>query len=269
MHNLETPDILDLDTLKTNHEDIISMRGIKKSFNGQEVLRGVDLTVHRGETLVILGRSGGGKSVLVSMLVGLLTPDEGTILIEDQDVTQFQSEKEWNQIRLKIGFLFQGAALYDSMTVGENVAFPLRQHTKLSEEEIEKLVAEKLKWVELEGIEDKMPSELSGGMQKRVSLARTMALNPKIMIYDEPTTGLDPVTSDTIAELIRNLQQEFQVTSIVVTHDIRTTFYVADRIAMLHEGKILTVGTVDEIQNSPYQEVQQFIHGTRRGKKKG
>jgi phospholipid/cholesterol/gamma-HCH transport system ATP-binding protein len=253
---------LDLEISEIHDEDLIVISGIEKSFNEHKVLKGVDLTIKRGETLVILGRSGSGKSVLVSMLVGLVIPDAGSILIEGQDVTQFESEKQWNSVRLKIGFLFQGAALYDSMTVGENIAFPMRQHTKLSEQEIAVLVAEKLKWVELEGIEDKMPSELSGGMQKRVGLARTMALNPKIIIYDEPTTGLDPVTSDTIAHLICNLQRQFQVTSIVVTHDIRTTFYIADRIAMIHEGKILTVGTIEEIKNSPYREVREFIHGS-------
>jgi len=266
MHNLEVPRPLDLVAPEGNDNDIIIISDVKKSFKDQEVLKGVDLTIRRGETLVILGRSGGGKSVLVSMLVGLITPDEGRIVIEGQEVTQFKDEKEWNRLRLKMGFLFQGAALYDSMSVGENIAFALRHHTKLSEEEIEGIVAERLKWVELEGIEDKMPAELSGGMQKRVALARTMALSPKIIIYDEPTTGLDPITSDTIAHLIARLQREFQITSIVVSHDIRTTLYVADRIAMLHEGKILTVGTVEEIQHSPYREVQEFIHGPRRSK---
>lgn len=267
MRNLETYRTFDPTASERDKEEVVVISGVKKSFGDQQVLKGVDLIINREETLVILGRSGCGKSVLVSMLVGLLTPDEGSIIIEGQDVTQFKSEKEWNQIRLKMGFLFQGSALYDSMTVGENIAFPLRQHSKLSEREIESIVAERLKWVELEGIEDKMPSELSGGMQKRVALARTMALNPKIIIYDEPTTGLDPVTSDTIAHLICNLQREFQVTSIVISHDIRTSLYVADRIAMLHEGKVLTVGTPEEIEHSLYPEVQEFIHGPKKTKR--
>jgi phospholipid/cholesterol/gamma-HCH transport system ATP-binding protein len=195
------------------------------------------------------------------MLVGLLAPDRGRIVIGGQDLTGFRSDAEWRSIWLKTGFLFQGSALFDSMTVGENVAFPLREHTDLSSERIRARVAEILSWIDLEGSEDKLPSELSGGMQKRVGLARTIALEPEIVIYDEPTTGLDPLTSDTISELVRRLQKERNVTSIVVTHDIRCTFSVADRVAMIDDGRILVKGALDEIRRSEVPKVKAFLYG--------
>jgi phospholipid/cholesterol/gamma-HCH transport system ATP-binding protein len=240
---------------------LVEFRGLHKAFGDKQVLRGVDLCVNRGETQVIMGSSGSGKSVLLSMLVGLLSPDEGQVLLDGEDVTRFTSIEEWSRVWLRTGFLFQGAALFDSMNVGENVAFPLRQHAKLDEAQIKARVAEVLSWIELEGIEEKMPSELSGGMQKRVGLARAIVVEPEIVVYDEPTTGLDPLTSDTISELIRRLQRERQVTSIVVTHDVRCAFLVADRIAMLDEGKILVEGTLDEIKRSEQPKLRAFLYG--------
>ncbi len=240
---------------------LVEFRGLHKAFGDKQVLRGVDLRVNRGETQVIMGSSGSGKSVLLSMLVGLLSPDAGQVLLDGEDVTRFTSIEEWSRVWLRTGFLFQGAALFDSMNVGENVAFPLRQHAKLDETQIKARVAEVLSWIELEGIEQKMPSELSGGMQKRVGLARAIVLEPEIVVYDEPTTGLDPLTSDTISELIRRLQRERQVTSIVVTHDVRCAFLVADRIAMLDEGKILVEGPLEEIKQSEQPKLRAFLYG--------
>lgn len=240
---------------------LIEYRDLRKAFGEKEVLRGVDLVVNRGETQVIMGSSGSGKSVMLSMLVGLLTPDAGEVLFDGEDVAQFRTIEDWRRVWLRTGFLFQGAALFDSMNVGENVGFPLRQHSKLTEPQIAARVAEVLSWIELEGIEQKMPSELSGGMQKRVGLARAIVLEPEVVVYDEPTTGLDPLTSDTISELIRRLQRERQVTSIVVTHDVRCAFLVADRIAMLDEGRILVEGTLDEIRNSAQPKLRAFLYG--------
>jgi phospholipid/cholesterol/gamma-HCH transport system ATP-binding protein len=242
-------------------EPIIEFQDLHKSFGDKQVLRGVDLKVDRGETMVVLGSSGSGKSVLCSMLVGLLSPDRGRIVVGGQDVTGFGSDEEWRTVWLKTGFLFQGSALFDSMTVGENVAFPLREHTDLPPDRIRSRVAEVLSWIDLDGIENKLPSELSGGMQKRVGLARTIVLEPEIVIYDEPTTGLDPLTSDTISELIRRIQQERQVTSIVVTHDIRCTFHVADRVAMIDDGRILVQGSLDEIRRSEIPKLKAFLYG--------
>jgi phospholipid/cholesterol/gamma-HCH transport system ATP-binding protein len=239
----------------------IEVRGLAKSFDDNDVLRGLDLAVERGSTMVILGSSGSGKSVLVSMLVGLLTPDQGEVLVDGVDVANFSSAEEWHSIWMKTGFLFQGAALFDSMTVGENIGFPLKQHTDLDDTAIAERVAKVLSWIELEGIEEKMPSELSGGMQKRVGLARTIVLEPQIVIYDEPTTGLDPLTSDTISELVLRLQKERAVTSIVVTHDVRCAFLVANRVAMLDEGLVLVEGSLDEIKSSSVPKVRAFLYG--------
>lgn len=240
---------------------LIEYRDLWKAFGDKEVLRGVDLLVNRGETQVIMGSSGSGKSVMLSMLVGLLTPDRGEVLFDGEDVARFTTIEDWRRVWLRTGFLFQGAALFDSMNVGENVGFPLRQHSQMSEPQIAARVAEVLSWIELEGIEKKMPSELSGGMQKRVGLARAIVLQPEVVVYDEPTTGLDPLTSDTISELIRRLQRERQVTSIVVTHDVRCAFLVADRIAMLDEGRILVEGTLEEIKNSDQPKLRAFLYG--------
>lgn len=239
----------------------IEFRGLVKSFGDNDVLTGLDLTIARGSTMVILGSSGSGKSVLVSMLVGLLSPDAGEVMVDGVNVAPFATAEQWHPIWLKTGFLFQGAALFDSMTVGENIAFPLRQHTELDEAAIAERVARVLSWIDLEGIEEKMPSELSGGMQKRVGLARTVVLEPQIVIYDEPTTGLDPLTSDTISELVLRLKKEQQVTSIVVTHDVRCAFLVADRVAMLDDGKVLVEGPLDEIKETEVPKLRAFLYG--------
>jgi phospholipid/cholesterol/gamma-HCH transport system ATP-binding protein len=240
---------------------LVEFRGLFKRFGDKEVLRGVDMRVNRGETQVIMGSSGSGKSVLLSMLVGLLSPDKGEVLVDGEDVTHFSTIDEWRRVWLRTGFLFQGAALFDSMNVGENIAFPLREHSTMDEQQIAARVSEVLSWIDLEGIEQKMPSELSGGMQKRVGLARAIVLEPEIVVYDEPTTGLDPLTSDTISELIRRLQRERQITSIVVTHDVRCAFLVADRIAMLDEGRILVEGPLEEIKNSEQPKLRAFLYG--------
>jgi phospholipid/cholesterol/gamma-HCH transport system ATP-binding protein len=239
----------------------IEFEGVHKGFADREVLQGIDLKIPRGKTTVILGSSGSGKSVLVSTAVGLLRPDRGRVLVGGVNVVDFATEEQWRQVWLKTGFLFQGAALFDSMTVGENIAFPLRQHTSLSEEAIVARVMEVLSWIELDGAFDKMPSELSGGMQKRVGLGRTIVLEPEIVIYDEPTTGLDPLTSDTISSLILRLKSERSVTSVVVTHDVRCAFQVADRAAMIDEGKILAEGTLEEIRNSSVPKLRSFLYG--------
>jgi phospholipid/cholesterol/gamma-HCH transport system ATP-binding protein len=240
---------------------LVEFRGLHKSFGEKRVLRGVDLRVNRRQTQVIMGSSGCGKSVLVSMLVGLLTPDEGQVVVAGEDVALFRTVEEWRRVWLRTGFLFQGAALFDSMNVGDNIAFPLREHSKMEETAIAERVAEVLSWIELEGIEEKMPSELSGGMQKRVGLARAIVLEPEIVVYDEPTTGLDPLTSDTISDLIRRLQRERHITSIVVTHDVRCAFLVADRIAMLDEGRILVEGPLEDIKKSEQPKLRAFLYG--------
>ncbi|HYC22668.1 MAG TPA: ATP-binding cassette domain-containing protein [Candidatus Bathyarchaeia archaeon] len=239
----------------------IEFLDVYKSFGDNHVLRGLSLEVGRGSTLVLMGGSGSGKSVLVSMLVGLLSVDRGTVRVDGTEVNAFTRDDQWLEVWRKTGFLFQGAALFDSMTVGENIAFPLEQHTDLSEAEIRARVAEVLSWIDLEGIEDKLPSELSGGMQKRVGLARTVVVKPEIVIYDEPTTGLDPLTSDTISELIRRLQHEQQVTSLVVTHDVRCAFRVADRVALLDEGRVLVEGSLEEIKSSSVPKLRAFLYG--------
>jgi len=244
---------------------LISFRGIHKSFGENQVLAGVDLDVYPGETMAILGRSGSGKTVLTSMMVGLNTPDEGRITVEGEEITGFVTDSDWRNLRLKTGYLFQGSALYDSMTVGENVAFPMVQHTDWSADEIERRVAEKLGQVGLAGVEPLEPSELSGGMQRRAALARSLALDPQIIIYDEPTAGLDPVTGDEIGRLMHRLQQALQVTSIVVTHDLRLTELVADRLVLLDQGQWAFQGTYAEFQNSSHPEVLRFLHREPQG----
>ncbi len=239
----------------------IELSGVELAFGSNRVLRGVDLAVNRGETMVIMGPSGTGKSVLLQLIVGLLRPDAGRIIVDGDDVTQFTIERQWNRVRRKVGFLFQGGALYDSMTVLDNVEFALRDHSSLPEQRIRKHALECLQMVGLEAVVDRMPADLSGGMQKRVALARTVAMDPEIILYDEPTTGLDPVRSRSISLLIRRLQEELKVTSMVVTHDMGCVFTVADRAAMLYEGRIIEAGTVDEIRASTDPYVRQFIEG--------
>jgi phospholipid/cholesterol/gamma-HCH transport system ATP-binding protein len=244
-------------------EPFIAYENLYKRFGEKEVLRGVNLEVREGETLVILG--GSGKSVLIRHTVGLITPDRGRVVVDGTDLTGL-SEDRLVPVRKKVGLLFQGGALFDSMDVFENVAYALREHTDLSEEEISSRVREKLERVELDAsVETLMPSDLSGGMRKRVALARSIAIEPRAILYDEPTTGLDPITARTINLLIRNLQQRLNVTSVVVTHDIESARTVGDRIAFLYEGKMVFVGTVEEAGSSTDPRLRQFLTGGAEG----
>ena len=242
----------------------IQFQEVSKRLGRNQVLRDLKLDVARGESLVIIGRSGTGKSVLLKHVVGLMRPDQGTVRVNGVDVASLE-EKELLSLREQMGMLFQGGALFDSMTIGENVGLALREHTPLPERQIEIIVSEKLALVGLSGSEGSRPSSLSGGMKKRAALARALALNPKIMLYDEPTTGLDPITSDVINRLIRRLQDRLKITSIAVTHDMRSAYHIADRIAMLHEGRIHAMGTPDEIQATRDPIVRQFIEGSSDG----
>jgi len=238
----------------------IVVKGLTKSFGEQKVLTGVDLSVNRGETVVILGRSGTGKSVLLKLLIGLQQPDGGSVKIAGQEIAGLSLD-ELNEVRKKIGFLFQQAALYDSLTVEDNVAFPMSRHTQLSSEEQGKHVRELLKNVGMEQDIGKMPSDLSGGMRKRVGLARALALDPEILLFDEPTAGLDPITSDEIGKLISRLKEERKITSVVVTHDIVGAKEFSDRFVMVQEGKIVIEGTLEDLQKSKDQFVVQFLRG--------
>ncbi|MEK6635768.1 MAG: ABC transporter ATP-binding protein [Planctomycetota bacterium] len=239
---------------------IIEFKDVYKSFNGLIVHNGINLSILEGEIISLLGGSGSGKSVLLKELIGLMKPDRGNIIVMDTNVTQLR-EDDLIKLREHVGMLFQGSALFDSLTVFENVAYPLREHLKLTEEEIKERVAEKLKLVGLSGIETKMPAELSGGMKKRVGLARAIATEPDIILYDEPTTGLDPITAQRINELIIELRRKLGITTIVVTHDLHCVKTVSDRIAMLYDGKILTVGTWEQLATSGLQAVKDFISG--------
>lgn len=237
---------------------MIVVKNIWKTFGGKNVLNGLSLEIPRGETLVIMGRSGCGKSVLLKIITGLLPADSGEIWFDGTEISRLKAKK-LNAIRRKIGMLFQSAALFDSMTVAENIAFMLEQHTKLTQAEMRKVVDEKLSLVDLEGVQELRPAELSGGMRKRVGLARALAFNPEVILYDEPTTGLDPVTCNEINQLIRDLHEKLQVTSVVVTHDMHSAFSVATRMAMIHEGKQIAYGSPDEIINNDDPILQQFI----------
>ncbi|MEK7867796.1 MAG: ABC transporter ATP-binding protein [Candidatus Omnitrophota bacterium] len=243
---------------------MIEIINLSKSFTGAKVLDNLNLIINSGEVIVIIGRSGCGKSVLLKHIIGLIKPDMGQVIIDGNDMTRLE-EYEMDKLRLSFGMLFQGAALFDSMTVGENVGFKLREHTDISDSEIRKKVADALELVGLKGIENLMPSELSGGMKKRVGLGRAICNNPKIILYDEPTTGLDPIMADAINGLIVDLNNKLNVTSIVVTHDMVSAFKIADRIAMLYKGKIITIGTPDEIKNTKDPIVKQFITGAAKG----
>jgi len=238
----------------------IEIINLFKEFERHPVLRGVNLTIRDGETMVIIGRSGCGKSVLLKHMIGLMRPDEGQVIVGGQEVSRI-NEAGLHALRMKFGMLFQGAALFDSLTVGENVAFPLREHTAKTEEEIQSRVKECLGLVGLAGIEHLKPAELSGGMRKRAGLARALAMEPRVILYDEPTTGVDPVMADTINRLIVELHDRLKVTGVVVTHDMVSAYKVGDRIAMLHEGKILQLGTVEEIRSTKNPIVRQFILG--------
>jgi len=243
---------------------VIEVRGLKKRFEDLVVLDGVDLDVREGETLVIIGRSGSGKSVLVKHLVGLLKPDAGTVRMGDTEVTELSGGALYAH-RRRFGYLFQSAALFDSLSVGGNVGLGLREHRVAGEAAIRRVVAEKLALVGLEGIEDKKPAELSGGMKKRVGLARAIAMDPEVVIYDEPTTGLDPIMADVINELILDLQRRLDITSIVVTHDMTSARKIADRIAMLFEGRIIFDGDPGALDRCEDPVVRQFVEGRSRG----
>ncbi len=246
-------------------DSIIELRGLEKSFGRQKVLKGVDLTARRGETMVIIGTSGGGKSVILKHCIGLLQPDAGEVVVDGQVISR-RHFSDAQTIRRRMGMLFQGSALFDSMNVGENIKFAVREHNRdLTEDALDAMVEEKLRLINLSpDIRFKMPSELSGGMKKRLGLARAIAMNPEILLYDEPTTGLDPITSDVINDLILDMQQKLGVTSLVVTHDMVSAYKVANRIAMLHEGRIIFMGTPDEIRAASNPYVQQFIRGQRK-----
>src|ERR1700693_4636828 len=239
---------------------MIAVHGLVKTIGAQEILRGVDLDVARGETLAIIGRSGGGKSVLLKHLIGLMRPDAGEIWIEGQNIISM-TERQLATVRQKVGILFQGSALFDSMTVEENIAFPLREAGERNLKVLRTKVHEMLEVMELQGEEKKMPVNLSGGMKKRVGLARSIIRQPSCILYDEPTSGLDPVVSDSINRLIRRLQRRFGVTSIVVTHDMKNAFHVAGHIAYLHEGRIYFHGTPTELQQSSDSVLQDFLLG--------
>lgn len=239
---------------------MIEFKNVHKAFGPKQVLRGFSLTVNEGETMVIIGYSGTGKSVAIKHIVGLLEPDEGEVWVDGLRVDQL-SRKDLYALRGNIGYVFQFAALFDSMTIGENVAMGLRKQGELTEQEIGTRVTEALNLVDLPDVQNRMPSELSGGMRKRVGIARAIALRPKYILYDEPTTGLDPVTSATIDQLMVRMREQLGVTSIVITHDMRSAYTVGSRIAMLYEGRIHAVGTVDEIQHSKDPLVRQFVEG--------
>lgn len=239
---------------------MIELKSVNMSFRNKIVLQDINLTVTQGETLVIIGPSGSGKSTLLRLIIGLLKPDSGEVWVAGSEISK-ASEDQLNELRKNMGMVFQYSALFDSMTVGENVAFGLRQHTNMSESDINSTVNRMLEMVGLAGQEHVMPNELSGGMKKRVSLARAIAVSPEIVLYDEPTAGLDPIMSATIDNLMINTQKIFGVTSVVVTHDMPSAFAVADRIAMIYEGRIIEISTVEQIKNSKLPIVQQFIHG--------
>jgi phospholipid/cholesterol/gamma-HCH transport system ATP-binding protein len=243
-----------------NAKPLISIKGLYKSFGkNNDVLKGVDLTVNKGENLVVLGRSGSGKSVLIKCLVGLIEPDKGEVKVFDTDITSLNNH-QLNIIRLRIGFLFQNSALYDSMTVRENLAFPLKRHAKkLSSKEVNDAIAEELESVGLADAIDKMPSELSGGMRKRIGLARTLILKPEIILYDEPTTGLDTITSHEISELILAIQKKNKTTSVIITHDMACAKLTGDRLVILKDGVIDAEGSYDELERSDDEWVRSFF----------
>lgn len=237
---------------------MIKVENLHKSFGEQHVLKGINLIAKEGKITFIIGKSGSGKSVLLKHILGLIKPDKGSVFINGRNIVD-ANRKELTEIRKHFGVMFQNVALFDSMTVFENVAFPLVEHTKLKMDKVARLVEEKLELVGLRGIENKMPSELSGGMQKRVGLARALILNPKILLFDEPTTGLDPVICDSVDEMILETQRKLNLTCLVISHDIPATFKLADYVAMLHEGKIVEYGTPEELKVSNNDLVKEFL----------
>ena len=246
------------DRRRHTREPFVEFEDVYKAYGSKEVLRGVNLQVYRGEVLVILGGSGTGKSVTLRHMLGLEAPDSGRVIVEEENVTDL-AEEELYRIRKKFGMLFQSAALFDSMNVFENVAFPLREHTEMSEDEIARAVREKLDLVNLPHTENLMPVDLSGGMRKRVGLARSIVLDPKMILYDEPTTGLDPITAQKINEMIVDLQSKLNVTSVVVTHDIQSAFYVGDRIAFLNRGVFEWVGPMEAARDADHPVLREFF----------
>jgi phospholipid/cholesterol/gamma-HCH transport system ATP-binding protein len=244
--------------------NMIKVIDLHKSFGQNKVLQGVNLRLRHGETLVIIGQSGCGKSVLLKHIIGLLKPDKGKILVDGVDITSLKDD-ELHKITRRFGMLFQGSALFDSMTVGQNVSFGLERYTDFSREEIQELVKGSLAKVGLMGIEDLMPYELSGGMKKRVGLARAIAYRPDIILYDEPSTGIDPIRADAINDLVIRMKEELKVATLIITHDMVSAYKVADRIGMLYGGKIIEIGSPEEIKNSSNQVVQQFISGRAEG----
>lgn len=243
---------------------MIELIDIYKSFEEKAVLCGINLKVEKGESIVVIGGSGSGKSVLLKHIIGLLRPDNGKVIIDSMDLLQLD-EDGLSEIRKKFGMLFQSAALFDSMTVWENVGFGLKRHTRLSEEEIKEIAVEKLRMVGLVNVGDLMPSELSGGMRKRVGLARAIAMEPEILLYDEPTTGLDPIMADAINDLIVKMREKLNVTSVAITHDMKSAYKIADTIAMLYNGVIIAKGAPEEIRNTSDPVVKQFIEGRAEG----
>jgi len=243
---------------------MIKIIDLYKSFNGQKVLEGVNLTISNKEVVTIMGKSGGGKSVLIKHIIGLLMPDKGSILIDGVDITRLD-QKELDKIREKLGVLFQGGALFDSLTVYGNVAFPLKEKTKLNKKEIQERVIQALEDVGLRGIGSKYPAELSGGMKKRVALARALITEPIIVLFDEPTTGLDPVITSSIHKLIRTTHEKYGYTGVIISHEVPEIFEITDKVAMLHNGVIVETGTPDEIKNSSNPAVRQFITGSLEG----
>ena len=243
---------------------MIQIVDLHKSFGSKKVLDGLNLDIKKGETVVVIGQSGSGKSVLIKHMIGIIKPDKGEIFIDGTEICCL-SEDEFYNIRKRFGMLFQGAALFDSLTVGQNVAFGIERYGDFSDEEKEKAVRNSLAVVGLRGIEDLMPHELSGGMKKRVGLARAIAYGPKIILYDEPSTGIDPIRADAINDLIIQMKKEMGVTSVAITHDMVSAYKIADRIAMLYEGRIIEEGTPEEIEKTENEIVQQFIHGRAKG----
>ncbi len=247
-----------------SNDSIIEIKGISKCFNSHRVLKNFNLEVKRGSTVVVIGRSGCGKSVMLKHIVRLMRPDSGKVFIDGRDIWEL-GEKDIFILRKRMNMVFQGGALFDSLTVGENVGFELIEHNSISESELFDRVEEALSLVGLSGISNLTPSELSGGMKKRVALARAICTNPEILLYDEPTTGVDPITADSINELIVSLHDKLKVTSIAVTHDMKSAYKIADRIAMLYQGQIIAEGTPSEIQSTDHPIVHQFINGLAQG----
>lgn len=246
------------------NDSIVQLTNIYKRFGDEQVLAGLNLSVPRGETLVIMGRSGAGKSVILKHMIGLMAPDRGEVYFDGRRLDTLK-HAELQQVRRRIGMLFQGAALFDSMTVAENVSLGLRKHTRMSEGEIREVVRAKLAAVGLSGVEEKMPAELSGGMRKRVGLARAIAMDPELVLYDEPTTGIDPITADAIKNLILDTRRQFGVTSVVVTHDVSNALKLGTLISLLVDGRIIFSGTSGEVKSTDNPYVRQFLEGSAEG----